>query len=76
MLLISRPTSLRGLKEVRHSLMSWPVHSLFLCLVFIAVNDEAIASHRYVVENGKNIYQAMSESSEHTVAALSQRIER
>ena len=66
---------MRGLKQVRHSLMSWSVHSLFLYLVFIAVNAENPASHRYVAENGNNIDKAMSESSGSTVAALSQKIE-
>ena len=74
MLLISK--SMRGLKEVRHSLMSWSVHSLFLYFVFIAVNAEKHAenpaSHSYVVENGNNTDKAISESSGNTVAALSQ----
>ena len=52
------------------------MHSLFLYFVFIAVNAENPASHRYVVENGNNTDNAISESSGNTVAALSQKIER
>ena len=64
MLLISK--SMRGLKPVRHSLMSWSVHSLFLYRT----------SHRYVVENGNNIDKEIPESSGNPVAVLSQKIER
>jgi|SRR6218665_866841 len=74
MFLLSK--SMRGLKEVGHSLMSWSLRSLIMCLVFIAVNAENLASHRYVVENGNNIDQPMSERSGCTVAALRQRIGR
>ena len=45
--------------------MSWSLHRM--CLGFVAVNVEHLASHRYmyVVENGINIDKAMSESSEY-----------
>ena len=48
---------------------------MFVCLVFTAINAENPASHRSVVENGNNADKAISESSEYTVAALSQKIE-
>src|SRR6218665_2285388 len=63
--------SLRGLQEVRHTLMSWSLHRMFLCLVFRAVNVENLASHRYVVENGINIDKTMSESSEYRAYSCS-----
>src|SRR6218665_1165973 len=56
--------------EVRQPRVVVSAQSL-LCLAFIAVNAENLASHRYEVENGNNIDKAMSESSEYTVAALS-----
>ena len=72
------PVSCHGLRShvMVSGLMSWSLQSLFMCLVFIAVNAENLASHRYVVENGNNIDKAISESLGHTVAALSQKIER
>src|SRR6218665_1267570 len=63
--------SLRSLKEVRHTLMSWSLHRMFQCLVFRAVNVEKLSSHRYVVENGINIDKAMSESSEYRAYSCS-----
>ena len=56
---------------MRHTLMSWSLHRMFLCLVFRAVNVENLASHRYVVENGINIDKTMSESSEYRAYSCS-----